>query len=196
MSSPNHPTSDIEDAFSPNSPDYTPASPNYFQASPGNTPSESSNNSYGLVPIASLTLSLFNNDPYMKVMHAYDTIIPPQVAIPSQLFVAATLEAQAANIANTDNTNRNPELRETPAARKCTYKAFMSCQPFYFNGTEGAVGLIRWFDRTESVFSHSNCTEECKVKFVTGTLTKDALSWYNSYAKPIGIEQADKIART
>ncbi|GJZ97721.1 reverse transcriptase domain-containing protein [Tanacetum coccineum] len=110
--------------------------------------------------------------------------------------VAAALEAQAANMANTNNTNRNPEPRETPAARKCTYKEFMSCQPFYFNGTEGAVGLIRWFERTESVFSRSNCTEDCKVKFATGTLTEDALSWWNSYAKPIGIEQADKIAWT
>ncbi|GJZ36844.1 hypothetical protein Tco_0583035 [Tanacetum coccineum] len=107
---------------------------------------------------------------------------------------AAALKAQAANMANTDNTNRNPEPRETPAARKCTYKEFMSCQPFYFNGTEEAVGLICWFERTESVFSRSNCTEDCKVKFSIGTLTEDALSWWNSYAKPIGIEQADKIA--
>ncbi|GJW44007.1 reverse transcriptase domain-containing protein [Tanacetum coccineum] len=61
---------------------------------------------------------------------------------------------------------------------------------------ERAVGLIRWFERTESVFSRSNCTEDCKVKFATGTLTEDALSWWNSYAKPIGIEQADKIAWT
>nr|GEY37482.1 putative reverse transcriptase domain-containing protein [Tanacetum cinerariifolium] len=36
--------------------------------------------------------------------------------------VAAALEAQAANMANADNTNRNPEPRETHAARKCTYK--------------------------------------------------------------------------
>nr|GEW46378.1 putative reverse transcriptase domain-containing protein [Tanacetum cinerariifolium] len=107
--------------------------------------------------------------------------------------VAAALEAQAANMATTDNTNRNPDPRETFAARKCTYKEFMSCQPFYFNGTKGAVGLIRWFKRTESVFSRSNCIEDCKVKFATGTLTEDALSWWNSYAKPIGIEQANKI---
>ncbi|GJV50339.1 hypothetical protein Tco_1440551 [Tanacetum coccineum] len=59
-----------------------------------------------------------------------------------------------------------------------------------------AVGLIRWFERTESVFSRSNCTEDCKVKFATGTLTEDALSWWNSYAKPIEIEQADKITWT
>nr|GFA19608.1 hypothetical protein [Tanacetum cinerariifolium] len=78
------PTSDIEDAFSSNSPDYTLASPDYFSASPGNTSSDSLNNSYGLVTIESPTLSLFHDDPYMKVMHAYDAIIPPQVL--SQLF--------------------------------------------------------------------------------------------------------------
>ncbi|GJR99914.1 putative reverse transcriptase domain-containing protein [Tanacetum coccineum] len=82
MSSPNHPTSDIEDAFSSNFLDYIPASSDYFPASPGNTSSESSNNSSGLVPIASPTLSLFHNDPYMKVMQAYDAISPPQVTIP------------------------------------------------------------------------------------------------------------------
>nr|GFA01660.1 hypothetical protein [Tanacetum cinerariifolium] len=32
MSSPHHPTFDIEDSFSSNSPDYTPASPDYFPA--------------------------------------------------------------------------------------------------------------------------------------------------------------------
>nr|GEX26505.1 reverse transcriptase domain-containing protein [Tanacetum cinerariifolium] len=107
--------------------------------------------------------------------------------------VSAALEAQAANMANTNNTTRP---RETPVARKCTYQEFMSCQPFYFNGTEGAIGLIHWFEQNESVFSRSNCTEDCKAKFATGTPTEDALSWWNSYAKPIGIEKADKIAWT
>ncbi|GJV49126.1 hypothetical protein Tco_1439338 [Tanacetum coccineum] len=69
----------------------------------------------------------------------------------------------------------------------------MSCQPINFKGTEGAIGLIRWFERTESVFSRSNCTEDCKVKFATGTLTEEALSWWNSFAQPIGIEEAYKI---
>ncbi|GJY45865.1 hypothetical protein Tco_0434928 [Tanacetum coccineum] len=46
MSSPNHPTSDIEDAFSSNFPDYIPASPDYVPASPGKTYSSSLNNSF------------------------------------------------------------------------------------------------------------------------------------------------------
>ncbi|GJW62087.1 hypothetical protein Tco_0111422 [Tanacetum coccineum] len=69
----------------------------------------------------------------------------------------------------------------------------MSCQPINFKGLEGAVGLICWFEQTESVFSCSNCTEDCKVKFATGTLTEEALSWWNSFAQPIRIEEAYKI---
>ncbi|GJT19729.1 reverse transcriptase domain-containing protein [Tanacetum coccineum] len=49
------------------------------------------------------------------------------------------------------------------------------------------------FERTEFMFLGSNCTEDCKVKFATGTLTEEALSWWNSFAQPIGIEEAYKI---
>ncbi|GJW86892.1 putative reverse transcriptase domain-containing protein [Tanacetum coccineum] len=50
---------------------------------------------------------------------------------------------------NAYNTNRNTGEREATVARKCSYKEFMSCQPINFKGSEGAVGLIRWFERTE-----------------------------------------------
>nr|GEY62892.1 reverse transcriptase domain-containing protein [Tanacetum cinerariifolium] len=106
---------------------------------------------------------------------------------------AAALEAPAANMANTNNTNRNPKTRETPAARKCSYKEFISCQPFNFKGIEGVVGHSRWFERSELVFSRSNYTEDCKVKFATGTLTEETLSWCNLFALPIRIAEAYKI---
>nr|GEX75932.1 putative reverse transcriptase domain-containing protein [Tanacetum cinerariifolium] len=102
--------------------------------------------------------------------------------------VATTLEAQAANMANADT-----KPREAHMARKCSYKEFMSCQPFNFKGTEGAIGLICWCKRTDSVLSRRNCTEDCKVKFATSTLTEEALSWWNSFTQPIGIEEAYKI---
>ncbi|GKE48690.1 reverse transcriptase domain-containing protein [Tanacetum coccineum] len=38
-----------------------------------------------------------------------------------------------------------------------------------------------------------NYTKDCKVKFATGTLTEEALSWWNSFAQPIRIEEAYKI---
>ncbi|GKE45489.1 reverse transcriptase domain-containing protein, partial [Tanacetum coccineum] len=297
MSSPNHPTSNIEDAFFSNFPDYIPASPNYFPASSGNTYSSSSNNSFGLVLIASPTLSLFHNDPYMKVIQAYDAISPPQVTIlppavlpPSPVLslspmfdsrdffppeeipppkdtetpvespipispsssvgssspvrstkpppdypfdesifaeldnslliiprplgsepvpeeskesdacltvhswkmppkrmstseasamtraaikklvadiVVAALEAQAATMAS--NPNRNTRLTGTPVAKTGSYKEFIS------------------------LFSRSKCAKENKVTFATGTLTDDALSWWNAYAQPMGIDQANRI---
>nr|GFA56460.1 reverse transcriptase domain-containing protein [Tanacetum cinerariifolium] len=71
---------------------------------------------------------------------------------------------------NTDNPNRNLRSRETLVAKRGNYKEFISCQPFYFNGTEGAVGLIRWFERNESVFLRSKCAEEDRVTFGTEKL--------------------------
>ncbi|GKG47624.1 hypothetical protein Tco_0507109, partial [Tanacetum coccineum] len=95
MSSPNHPTSNIKDAYSSNFLDYLRASLKYFLASPGNTYSSSSNHSFGVVPIGSLTLLLFHDDPYMKVLQVFyaekspmppPTIIPPSSMLNPQEF--------------------------------------------------------------------------------------------------------------
>ncbi|GJS10864.1 hypothetical protein Tco_0367660 [Tanacetum coccineum] len=97
MSSPSHPTFNIEDAFSSNFPDYIPASPDYVPASPGKTYSSSSNNSFGLVSIASPTLSLFHDDPYMKVMHAYyakESPIPPPTIVPPSSMLSPMFNPQ------------------------------------------------------------------------------------------------------
>ncbi|GJY22133.1 hypothetical protein Tco_0394699 [Tanacetum coccineum] len=284
MSSPNHPTSDIEDVFSSNFPDYIPASPDYSPASPGNTYSSSSNNSFEspippptIMPPSLMLSPIFNSQEFFlpeellplkkrgrdrsssststlpqafeigessrktslerhgeqieeilnhldeisfdRIEHIEDKIeglgngrnksskisrMPPkrtstseapamtQATIKKLVFdsISVALEAQAANMANTDNTTRP---REAPVARQCSYKEFMRCQPINFKGTKGAVGLICWFERTELVFSHSNCIEDCKVKFATGTLIEEALSWWNYSAQPIGIEEAYKI---
>nr|GEY45274.1 reverse transcriptase domain-containing protein [Tanacetum cinerariifolium] len=84
-----------------------------------------------------------------------------QAAIQKLIYdgIAAALEALAATMANTDNPNRNPRSKETPIAKRGNYKGFISCQPFYFNGTKGAIRLIRWFERTESVFLRSKSIE-------------------------------------
>nr|GEX13518.1 reverse transcriptase domain-containing protein [Tanacetum cinerariifolium] len=228
MSTSTHPItipsdSNIEDAFSStNTPNYTSASPDYFPASSRNTsPNRSDDLSKYL--LASLAISPFYNDPYMKIMQAYtatdnDSPILPQahIAPPTSLppsprdfdqletklqeartqisrfqreqirhddeivlarvrtstqeiliediqndsqedinicstshesainininklvadSVAAALEAQAATMANTDNTNRNTRERKALVARKCSYK--------------------------------DNSTKDCKVKFAT-----------------------------
>nr|GEY25815.1 hypothetical protein [Tanacetum cinerariifolium] len=74
-------------SFSSNFLDFIPASPDYVPTSPGKTYSSSSN-SFGVVPIASPSLSLFYNDPYMKVLQAFYTEkspIPPPIITPPSL---------------------------------------------------------------------------------------------------------------
>nr|GEV07402.1 hypothetical protein [Tanacetum cinerariifolium] len=85
MSSPNHPTSNIEDAFSSNFLDFIPASSEYVPASPGKTYSSSSN-SFCVVPIASQSLSLLHDDPCIKVLQAFyieNSPIPPPSLMPN-----------------------------------------------------------------------------------------------------------------
>ncbi|GKE29753.1 hypothetical protein Tco_1445137, partial [Tanacetum coccineum] len=48
-------------------------------------------------------------------------------------------------------------------ARECTYQDFLKCQPLRFNGTEGVVGLTRWFEKMEMVFHISNCLEKYQL---------------------------------
>ncbi|GKG27723.1 hypothetical protein Tco_0406050, partial [Tanacetum coccineum] len=78
--------SNVEDAFSSTySPDYILASPDYSPASPGNTPSDSLDDLTKDL-LASLAISPFHDDPFMKVMQAYNATsnespIPPQAPI-------------------------------------------------------------------------------------------------------------------
>ncbi|GJR23995.1 hypothetical protein Tco_0972522 [Tanacetum coccineum] len=176
----------MEVPLASNFPNYVPpASSDYVPASPGKTYSSASN-SFGIVLLVSPTLSLFPDDPYMKVLQAFyskKSPIPPLIIIPpkpQEFFlpkgllsptksmppkrastteapamtqdairklvadsVTSALEAQAATMASASNPDRNTGPTRTPAVKTGNYKEFISCQPFYFNGTEGAVGLIR-----------------------------------------------------
>ncbi|GKE55833.1 hypothetical protein Tco_1495018 [Tanacetum coccineum] len=82
-----------------------------------------------------------------------------------QLIADGIAAALEAQAATMANTNRNKELLASPA---------------------GLNVLNRYF-------SHNKCAEEDQVTFSTGTLTDDALSWWNAYAQPIGMEQDNRI---
>ncbi|GJS47431.1 putative reverse transcriptase domain-containing protein [Tanacetum coccineum] len=44
-----------------------------------------------------------------------------------------------------------------PVAQECTFQDFLKCKPHNFSGSEGIVGLTRWFKKMETVFNISNC---------------------------------------
>ncbi|GJS98782.1 hypothetical protein Tco_0819952 [Tanacetum coccineum] len=92
---------------------------------------------------------------------------------------------------NGGNENPNENNRDArPVARECTYQDFMKFQPLNFKGTEGVVGLIRWFEKMETVFHISNCLRKYQVKYATCTLLNSALTWWNSHKRTIGAEAA------
>ncbi|GJU43879.1 hypothetical protein Tco_1201145 [Tanacetum coccineum] len=97
---------DVEDALSStNTPDYTSASPDYSPASPGNTSPDPSDELSKYL-LALLAISHFHDDPYTKVMQAYNatsnelpiplpqapiaplTVLPPSLVLP----LTSTLE--------------------------------------------------------------------------------------------------------
>ncbi|GKB94362.1 putative reverse transcriptase domain-containing protein [Tanacetum coccineum] len=56
-----------------------------------------------------------------------------------------------------------------PVTHECTYQDFLKCQPLIFKGTEGVVGLTRWFEKME---------------------TSSVLTWWNSHKRTAGIDAA------
>ncbi|GJX46675.1 hypothetical protein Tco_0271865 [Tanacetum coccineum] len=103
---------------STNTPDSTPASPDYFPASPGNT---SSNSSEYLSKdlLDSLTILPFHDDPYMKVMQAYNatsnelTIPSPRAPIAPPTVLPLSPVFKIGESSHKTHIERNEEQIET-----------------------------------------------------------------------------------
>ncbi|GKC47305.1 hypothetical protein Tco_1065027 [Tanacetum coccineum] len=120
----------IKDAFSStNTPDYTPASPDYFPASPGNTFSDPLEDlSKDL--LASLAISPFQDNPYMKVMQAYnatnDELTIPSPRAPIALLTILPLSPKRAHFLSPFSTDssippqRDFDQLETELQEACT----------------------------------------------------------------------------
>ncbi|GJW68700.1 putative reverse transcriptase domain-containing protein [Tanacetum coccineum] len=74
---------------------------------------------------------------------------------------------------------KNAGGAKAPETLGCSYKTFLNCKPHSFKGTEGVVGLSRWFEKMEQVFEISKCVEEDKVRFAACTFEGRALTWWN-----------------
>ncbi|GKC16595.1 putative reverse transcriptase domain-containing protein [Tanacetum coccineum] len=72
-------------------------------------------------------------------------------------------------------------------------KTFLNCKSHAFSGTEGIVGLSRWFEKIESVFQISKCVDEDMVKYAVCSLEGRALTWWNGHVHTLGIDAANRI---
>nr|GEW46075.1 putative reverse transcriptase domain, ribonuclease H-like domain, aspartic peptidase domain protein [Tanacetum cinerariifolium] len=115
---------------------------------------------------------------------AINNLIAQQVAK-----ALAKYETQRNSVVNGDTSNTTGiGPRTVCPTRECTYKDYLNCGPLKFNGTKGVIGLTRWFERTKSVFSISNCIAETQVKFASCTLNGSALTWWNSNMRAVSQE--------
>nr|GEX99108.1 hypothetical protein [Tanacetum cinerariifolium] len=67
--------------------------------------------------------------------------------------VNASLAARDANQTGDDSHTSGTSVRRTErVTRECTYQDFMKCQPLYFKGTEGVVGLTQWIVGNDAAY--------------------------------------------
>nr|GEV20933.1 putative reverse transcriptase domain-containing protein [Tanacetum cinerariifolium] len=100
-------------------------------------------------------------------------------------------EGGSKNSNGNGNGNHNENDRDArPIVQECTYQDFMKCQSLTFKGTEGVVGLIRWFKKMETIFHISNCPEKYQVNYATCTLLNSTLTWWNSHKRTIRTDVA------
>ncbi|GKE04236.1 putative reverse transcriptase domain-containing protein, partial [Tanacetum coccineum] len=107
--------------------------------------------------------------------------------------LAAHEATRAANALETENQSQNGSDGDGGngnSRNENPDENFRGARPLNFKGTEGVVGLIRWFEKMETVFHISNCPEKSQVKYATCTLLDGALTWWNTHKRTIGTEAA------
>ncbi|GJR52777.1 hypothetical protein Tco_1403298 [Tanacetum coccineum] len=90
----------------------------------------------------------------------------------NQLIATRVAEALAtAAVTHAASTQEETNLGSNSSQNKaCNYKEFCAVMHERFLGTEGAVGLTRWFEKLEYQFGISNVAEGDIVKFASSTL--------------------------
>ncbi|GJQ96836.1 putative reverse transcriptase domain-containing protein [Tanacetum coccineum] len=81
---------------------------------------------------------------------------------------------------------RGNRANQGDVTQSCSYKTFRSCGAKEFFGTEGAVGLLTWFESIESVLHISKCPAESQVEFASCMLHGRSLTWWNTLVQTRG----------
>ncbi|KAI3802065.1 hypothetical protein L1987_30189 [Smallanthus sonchifolius] len=104
--------------------------------------------------------------------------------------ILAQLVTQLTQVNGATNGNHGNNGGGGANPPQCTFKHFNSCNPTKFYGTEGATGLLQWFESIESTFLNSDCPDNLRVRYATSVFQKRALTWWNGEKRNRGIEVA------
>ncbi|GKC53763.1 putative reverse transcriptase domain-containing protein, partial [Tanacetum coccineum] len=87
------------------------------------------------------------------------------------------------NTANNTNPPNETAYEVTPSSSIKTIRA-SSAKEFF--GTEGAVGLLTWFESIESVLHITKCPTKSQVEFAASMLQGRILTWWNTLVQTRG----------
>ncbi|KAI3762748.1 hypothetical protein L1987_53189 [Smallanthus sonchifolius] len=113
---------------------------------------------------------------------------------PDLATLLAQLVGQMTQANNNSDGSHNIQGNGGTNPPHCTFKHFNSCNPTKFFGTEGATGLLQWFETMESTFLNSDCPDNLWVCYATSVLQKRALSWWNGEKRTRGAEVATSLS--
>ncbi|GKD06577.1 hypothetical protein Tco_1181551, partial [Tanacetum coccineum] len=110
----------------------------------------------------------------------------------NQLIATIVAEALAAAVVtHAASTQEENNLGSNSVQNKAyNYKEFHAVMHENFRGTEGAVGLTRWFEKLEYQFGISNVAKGDRVNFASSTLLDSALTWWNVYVRSVTLDTA------
>ncbi|KAI3815594.1 hypothetical protein L1987_15268 [Smallanthus sonchifolius] len=113
---------------------------------------------------------------------------------PDLATLLAQLVGQMTHANNNSDGSHNIQGNGGTNPPQCTFKHFNSCNPTKFFGTEGATGLLQWFESMESTFLNSDCPDNLRVRYATSVLQKRALTWWNGEKRTRGVEVAKSLS--
>nr|GEW78737.1 putative reverse transcriptase domain-containing protein [Tanacetum cinerariifolium] len=102
-------------------------------------------------------------------------------------------QAMLRNSTNGDGSHGGGPIRPVQSVRSYSYSEYMKYPALNFRGTEGVVGLSRWYEKMESVFHISSCAIENQVdKYIDGFL--DNTHGNVMSARPKTLDEAIELA--
>ncbi|GJT10126.1 reverse transcriptase domain-containing protein [Tanacetum coccineum] len=154
--------------------------------SPNNTSSYSSN-SFGIVPLASPTRSLFHDDPYMKVLQAFYTekspippliIIPPSlIPKPQEFFLPKEFLSPKKQSRSSSSTSSLPQ-------------AFEICE------SSRKTSIERHEEQIKEIMNYLGELSLDHIVHIEDKVEGLGKGRWNAYAQPMGVEQANQITWT
>ncbi|GJS30706.1 putative reverse transcriptase domain-containing protein [Tanacetum coccineum] len=140
--------------------------------------------------------ALARSEAYCRALEARVTVLETEVRrhewqrqAADDFVVRHIMRTQALEAGARVDTLEDTGPRPAQAVRECSYSELLKCKALDFKGTEGVVGLTRWFEKIESLGPLTPETASCHA------MAKAKKIMMIKYARGMFPEEIDKIEK-